>query len=49
MNDYMIIRNRRYDLMLYRWRLLNGRVDCDPEIYPAALDWIESELALMPS
>lgn len=40
---------RRCDLLLLRWRLQNGRVQCHPEVLPAALDWIESELALMPS
>lgn len=47
MNELMIVWNRRCDLLLYRWRLLNGRVDYDPEVIPAALDWIDSELALM--
>lgn len=39
---------RRLELFRLRWRLLNGRVSCDPELLPAAIDWIDSELAGMP-
>lgn len=40
---------RRLELLRLRWRLVNGRVYCDPEILPAALDWIDSELVGLPS
>lgn len=36
---------RRYELLRFRWQLTNGRTSCDPDTLPAALDWIESELA----
>lgn len=35
---------RRIDLLLLRWKLQNGRVQCHHEVLPAALDWIETEL-----
>lgn len=34
----------RYDLLRMRWRLIN-RAMVDPQVLPAALDWIDSEVA----
>lgn len=36
---------RRFELLRIRWNLTNGRIYCDPEVLPAALDWIDGELA----
>lgn len=38
---------RRLELLRFRWQLLHGRVSCDPETLPAAIDWIDSQLAGM--
>lgn len=46
MNDLEVIW-RRFELLRFRWSLTNGRVKCDPETLPAALDWIDSELAVL--
>ncbi|MCM3041686.1 hypothetical protein M3201_18490 [Paenibacillus motobuensis] len=36
---------RKFELMRLRWRLLNGRAQCDSEILPAALDWLNGQIA----
>lgn len=38
---------RKFDLMRMRWQLLNGRAECDPETLPAALDWLNGEIAAL--
>ena len=39
--------SRRLNLKLYRWRLLNGRIACDPNVLSAALDWLDGEIAAL--
>lgn len=36
---------RKYELLRIRWRLITGRTYSDPEVLPAALDWIDGEIA----
>lgn len=38
---------RRLELLRIRWKLINGLAPCDPETLPAAVDWIDSQLAEM--
>ncbi|WP_157686451.1 hypothetical protein [Paenibacillus senegalimassiliensis] len=38
---------RKFDLMRRRWQLLNGRATCDPELLPAALSWLDGEIAAL--
>ncbi|MCI1777154.1 MAG: hypothetical protein LKI04_24395 [Paenibacillus lautus] len=38
---------RRLELKLIRWRLEVGRIEIDPEVLPAALDWIDGEIAAL--
>lgn len=35
---------RRYELLRMRWRLINGLTECDPFVFPAALDWLDGEI-----
>lgn len=35
---------RKLELKRLRWRLLNGRCQCDPDVLPAALDWLNGEI-----
>ncbi|WP_172963973.1 hypothetical protein [Paenibacillus sp. Cedars] len=36
---------RRLELKLLRWKLVYGRIEVDPEVLPAALDWLDGEIA----
>jgi len=37
--------NRKFELLLFRWRLINYRSSADPEVIPAAVWWIDGEVA----
>lgn len=37
--------NRKFDLLLFRWRLVNFRTSADPDVLPAAVWWIDCEVA----
>lgn len=36
---------RKFELMRMRWGIANGRVKCHPDVKPAALDWLDGEIA----
>ncbi|MGG1879097.1 hypothetical protein ABDI30_16210 [Paenibacillus cisolokensis] len=38
---------RRLELKLIRWRLEVGRIKVDPEVRPAALSWLDGEIAAL--
>lgn len=38
---------RKFELLRMRWRLTNGIVYSDPKVLPAALDWIDGQIAEM--
>ncbi|MGG1878242.1 hypothetical protein ABDI30_11830 [Paenibacillus cisolokensis] len=38
---------RRLELKLIRWRIEVGRIKVDPEVLPAALDWVNGEIAAL--
>lgn len=38
---------RRLELKHLRWRLEVGRIEVDPEVLPAALCWINGEIAAL--
>ncbi|SFE10918.1 hypothetical protein SAMN04487969_10198 [Paenibacillus algorifonticola] len=38
---------RRYDLQRMRWRLINYPHLAEPDVLPAALDWLDGEIAAM--
>lgn len=39
------VTERRLELRRLRWRLTNGRAACNPDVLPAALDWLDGEIA----
>lgn len=38
---------RKFELLRMRWRLTTGRVYSDPNVLPAALDWLDGQIAEM--
>ncbi|BCG57457.1 hypothetical protein [Paenibacillus sp. URB8-2] len=36
---------RRLELKRLKWQINNGRAKCNPEVTPAALDWLDGEIA----
>lgn len=38
---------RRLELKLLRWKLVYGRIEVNPEVLPAALDWLDGEIAAL--
>lgn len=44
--DHLDLMWRKFELQRMRWRLVN-RCDADPFVLPAALDWLDGEIADM--
>ncbi|MNJ62655.1 hypothetical protein D3C77_585040 [compost metagenome] len=38
---------RKFELMRMRWGIENGRIQCEPGVKPAALDWLNGEIAAL--
>jgi len=37
--------DRKSELLVMRWQLINRRTNADPEVIPAAVWWIDQEVA----